>query len=116
MVIRYIRNKIPTIEELNMPPILKKLVMEPRGLILARAEYGEKLGKQIFPGIQGGPLMHVIAAKAIAFQEALSDDFRDYQGQVLKNARRQGSRGRISKQDIDSAAAVFIAERYLALR
>jgi glycine hydroxymethyltransferase len=64
-----------------------KTLRGPRGgLILAKAEYGEKLGKQIFPGIQGGPLMHVIAAKAVAFQEALTEGFRDYQRQVLKNA------------------------------
>jgi len=64
-----------------------KTLRGPRGgLILARAEHGEKLGKQIFPGIQGGPLMHVIAAKAVAFQEALTEEFKDYQRQVLKNA------------------------------
>jgi glycine hydroxymethyltransferase len=64
-----------------------KTLRGPRGgLILAKADYGEKLGKQIFPGIQGGPLMHVIAAKAVAFQEALSDSFRVYQQQVLRNA------------------------------
>jgi glycine hydroxymethyltransferase len=64
-----------------------KTLRGPRGgLILAKADFAEKLGKQIFPGIQGGPLMHVIAAKAVAFQEALSDSFRLYQQQVIKNA------------------------------
>jgi glycine hydroxymethyltransferase len=64
-----------------------KTLRGPRGgLILSKAGYGDKLGKQIFPGIQGGPLMHVIAAKAVAFQEALTDTFRGYQQQVLKNA------------------------------
>ncbi|MDX9785494.1 MAG: serine hydroxymethyltransferase [Desulfobacterales bacterium] len=65
-----------------------KTLRGPRGgLILSKTAYGEKLGKQIFPGIQGGPLMHVIAAKAVAFQEALLDSFRVYQQQVLKNAK-----------------------------
>lgn len=65
-----------------------KTLRGPRGgLILSKADYGDKLGKQIFPGIQGGPLMHVIAAKAVSFKEALSDSFRSYQQQVLKNAR-----------------------------
>jgi glycine hydroxymethyltransferase len=65
-----------------------KTLRGPRGgLILAKADFAERLGKQIFPGIQGGPLMHVIAAKAVAFQEALSDSFRLYQQQVLKNAK-----------------------------
>lgn len=64
-----------------------KTLRGPRGgLILARAGYADKLGKQIFPGIQGGPLMHVIAAKAVAFQEAMAESFRGYQQQVLKNA------------------------------
>jgi glycine hydroxymethyltransferase len=65
-----------------------KTLRGPRGgLILARAEYGERLNKQIFPGIQGGPLMHVIAAKAVAFKEALSESFTAYQTQVVKNAK-----------------------------
>lgn len=65
-----------------------KTLRGPRGgLILARSDYGDQLNKQIFPGIQGGPLMHVIAAKAVAFQEALSTDFQNYQKHVVKNAR-----------------------------
>jgi glycine hydroxymethyltransferase len=65
-----------------------KTLRGPRGgLILARTDYSAKLNKEIFPGIQGGPLMHVIAAKAIAFKEALSESFRNYQKDVVNNAR-----------------------------
>uniref|UniRef100_A0A7V4G8R3 Serine hydroxymethyltransferase n=1 Tax=Desulfobacca acetoxidans TaxID=60893 RepID=A0A7V4G8R3_9BACT len=65
-----------------------KTLRGPRGgLILARAEHGRKLDSQIFPGIQGGPLMHVIAAKAVALKEALAPGFRRYQEQIVKNAR-----------------------------
>jgi len=64
-----------------------KTLRGPRGgLILSKANYGHQLNKEIFPGIQGGPLMHVIAAKAAAFQEALSDEFKTYQIQTVKNA------------------------------
>jgi len=65
-----------------------KTLRGPRGgLILARNDYSEKLNKEIFPGIQGGPLMHVIAAKAVAFKEALSESFKTYQKNVVKNAK-----------------------------
>jgi glycine hydroxymethyltransferase len=65
-----------------------KTLRGPRGgLILAKTDYSAKLNKQIFPGIQGGPLMHVIAAKAVAFKEALSDSFAAYQKNVVKNAK-----------------------------
>ena len=65
-----------------------KTLRGPRGgLILSKADYGPRLNKEIFPGIQGGPLMHVIAAKAAAFQEALSEEFKTYQMQTVKNAR-----------------------------
>lgn len=65
-----------------------KTLRGPRGgLILSGKEYGRALDKGIFPGIQGGPLMHVIAAKAVCFQEALNPDFKEYQKQVLLNAR-----------------------------
>ncbi len=67
-----------------------KTLRGPRGgLILANKEAAEKFNfnKAIFPGIQGGPLMHVIAAKAVCFKEALSDDFKDYQKQVAANAQ-----------------------------
>jgi glycine hydroxymethyltransferase len=64
-----------------------KTLRGPRGgLILARTDYSAKLNKQIFPGIQGGPLMHVIAAKALAFHEAMSDSFVAYQNDIVKNA------------------------------
>lgn len=67
-----------------------KTLRGPRsGLILAKAnpEIEKKLNSMIFPGIQGGPLEHVIAAKAVAFQEALQPEFKDYQKQILKNAK-----------------------------
>lgn len=68
-----------------------KTLRGPRGgLILARAEYGKKLDSKIFPGIQGGPLMHVIAAKAVAFKEAMGEKFRQNQVQVVKNAQTLG--------------------------
>lgn len=64
-----------------------KTLRGPRGgLILAPETLGAKLNKEIFPGIQGGPLMHVIAAKAVAFKLALADSFKAYQRQVVKNA------------------------------
>ena len=64
-----------------------KTLRGPRGgLILAQADHGDRLNRQIFPGIQGGPLMHVIAAKAVAFKEALSPEFAAYQMNVVKNA------------------------------
>jgi len=67
-----------------------KTLRGPRGgLILANKEAAEKynFNKAIFPGIQGGPLMHVIAAKAVCFQEALQDSFKEYQQQIVKNAQ-----------------------------
>ena len=67
-----------------------KTLRGPRGgLILANKEAAEKynFNKAIFPGIQGGPLMHVIAAKAVCFKEALSDDFKAYQKQIINNAQ-----------------------------
>ncbi len=65
-----------------------KTLRGPRGgIILAKADYEKALNSTIFPGTQGGPLMHVIAAKAVAFKEAMSRDFRLYQEQVVANAR-----------------------------
>ena len=65
-----------------------KSLRGPRGgFILSTAEYGKLLDSQIFPGLQGGPLMHIIAAKGVAFKEALSDDFKAYQRGILANAR-----------------------------
>jgi glycine hydroxymethyltransferase len=65
-----------------------KTLRGPRGgMILCRGEYAKVLNSNIFPGIQGGPLMHVIAAKAVAFKEALTPEFKIYQEQIVKNAR-----------------------------
>jgi len=65
-----------------------KTLRGPRGgMILCREEFARDVNKKIFPGIQGGPLMHVIAAKAVAFKEALNPDFVDYQKQVVANAK-----------------------------
>ncbi len=70
-----------------------KTLRGPRGgLILARTDYSAKLNSEIFPGIQGGPLMHVIAAKAVAFKEALSDSFVAYQKDVVNNAKALANR------------------------
>ena len=64
-----------------------KTLRGPRGgLILCREEYAKQIDKAIFPGIQGGPLMHIIAAKAVALGEALKPEFTEYQKQVVKNA------------------------------
>lgn len=65
-----------------------KTLRGPRsGLILCRSQFAQEIDRQIFPGMQGGPLMHIIAAKAICFHEAMQEPFRRYQEQVLKNAR-----------------------------
>jgi len=65
-----------------------KTLRGPRGgMILCKEEYAKEVNKKIFPGIQGGPLMHVIAAKAVAFKEALSSEFVSYQKQVIANAK-----------------------------
>ena len=65
-----------------------KTLRGPRGgIILSAKEHGKVLDKGIFPGIQGGPLMHIIAAKAVCFHEALRPDFKEYQKQVIINAR-----------------------------
>jgi glycine hydroxymethyltransferase len=65
-----------------------KTLRGPRGgMIMCRARYAKAIDKMVFPGIQGGPLVHVIAAKAVAFREALSPDFQKYQLQIIKNAK-----------------------------
>jgi glycine hydroxymethyltransferase len=77
-----------------------KTLRGPRGgLILSNKDYSKILNKEIFPGIQGGPLMHVIAAKAVAFGEALTPAFKDYQIQVVKNA--QALAGALVEQGVD---------------
>lgn len=65
-----------------------KTLRGPRGgMILCKEKYAKVIDKALFPGIQGGPLMHVIAGKAVAFKEALTDDFKEYQKQIIKNAK-----------------------------
>lgn len=65
-----------------------KTLRGPRGgVILCKEKYAKAIDKSIFPGIQGGPLMHVIAAKAVCFKEAMSDDFKAYQRRVVENAK-----------------------------
>ncbi|MGE0462961.1 MAG: serine hydroxymethyltransferase [Vicinamibacterales bacterium] len=66
-----------------------KTLRGPRGgLVLCRAQYAKDLDRSLFPGVQGGPLMHVIAAKAVCFKEALEPSFAEYQAQVVRNAQR----------------------------
>jgi len=68
-----------------------KTLRGPRGgAILCKKKYAKKVDKAIFPGIQGGPLMHIIASKAVSFGEALTDEFKEYQKQVIKNAKVLG--------------------------
>lgn len=65
-----------------------KTLRGPRGgMILCRQEFAKKINSVVFPGIQGGPLMHVIAAKAVSFKEALTKEFQEYQQQIVKNAQ-----------------------------
>ncbi len=65
-----------------------KTLRGPRGgFILCKAEFGKDIDKSVFPGIQGGPLMHVIAAKAVAFKEAMTEEFKEYARQVVRNAQ-----------------------------
>jgi len=66
-----------------------KTLRGPRGgMIFCREEFAKKIDKSIFPGIQGGPLMHVISAKAVAFGEVLEDSFKEYAGNIIANAKR----------------------------
>jgi len=65
-----------------------KTLRGPRGgLILCKSEFAKKIDSAIFPGIQGGPLMHIVAAKAVALKAAMTDEFREYQKQIIKNAQ-----------------------------
>ncbi|RZB29938.1 MAG: glycine hydroxymethyltransferase [Desulfobacteraceae bacterium Eth-SRB1] len=76
-----------------------KTLRGPRGgLILAKTDYSAKLNREIFPGIQGGPLMHIIASKAVAFKEALTESFKTYQMNVVKNAKALAEH--LMKEDI----------------
>lgn len=77
-----------------------KTLRGPRGgAILCKAEHKKLIDKAIFPGTQGGPLMHVIAAKAVAFKEALSEEFNEYQQQIIKNAKALGEE--LKKRDFN---------------
>ena len=70
-----------------------KTLRGPRGgIVMCRSEFAKLIDKTVFPGIQGGPLMHVIAAKAVAFKEALTEEFREYQRQIVKNAKMLAER------------------------
>jgi len=70
-----------------------KTLRGPRGgLILCGNEHAKMIDKAVFPGIQGGPLMHVIAAKAVSFAEVLTDEFKQYQQQIVKNAKNSCQR------------------------
>jgi glycine hydroxymethyltransferase len=65
-----------------------KTLRGPRaGLVLCKAQHAKDLDRSVFPGVQGGPLVHIIAGKAVAFREALSPEFKEYQGQIVKNAK-----------------------------
>src|SRR5262249_10895244 len=69
-----------------------KTLRGPRaGLVLCREQYAKELDKNVFPGVQGGPLVHIIAAKATCFKEAAEPAFADYQRQIVKNAARLAS-------------------------
>ncbi|MEG9296101.1 serine hydroxymethyltransferase [Mangrovibacillus sp. Mu-81] len=77
-----------------------KTLRGPRGgMILCKEEFGKKIDKSIFPGLQGGPLMHVISAKAVSFGEALQDSFKDYAQNIIDNAARLGES--LGKEGID---------------
>ncbi len=66
-----------------------KTLRGPRGgMILSTAELAKKINSRVFPGMQGGPLMHIIAAKAVAFKEAMTDEFKQYQTQIVKNSKK----------------------------
>ena len=70
-----------------------KTLRGPRGgVIMCKEQYAKAIDKAVFPGTQGGPLMHVIAAKAVAFKEALSPEFKEYQAQIVKNAAAMAAR------------------------
>ena len=65
-----------------------KTLRGPRaGLVLCKEKHAKDLDRALFPGVQGGPLVHIVAAKAVAFKEALSPEFKEYQGQIVKNAK-----------------------------
>ena len=70
-----------------------KTLRGPRGgMVMCKEEFAKDLDRSVFPGIQGGPLMHIIAAKAVSFKEALTEEFKDYQRQIVANAKRLAER------------------------
>ncbi len=70
-----------------------KTLRGPRGgMIMTRSEFAQLIDKTVFPGIQGGPLMHIIAAKAVAFKEAMTEEFKEYSRQIVKNAKTLADR------------------------
>jgi glycine hydroxymethyltransferase len=70
-----------------------KSLRGPRGgIVICKAAHAKAIDAQVFPGIQGGPLMHVIAAKAVCFHEALQPSFREYQAQIIRNAKAMAAR------------------------
>ena len=86
-----------------------KVLRGPRGgLILSNnEEIGKKLNSAIFPGLQGGPMCHVIAAKAVAFKEALTNDFKEYADQVVKNSVALAEAVRLRGFDIVSGLSLI---------
>ena len=81
-----------------------KTLRGPRGgLILAKEQYGKAINSAIFPGIQGGPLEHVIAGKAVAFKEAMMPEFKDYAAKIIKNAK--------AMEDVFNASAGHLISR-----
>jgi glycine hydroxymethyltransferase len=70
-----------------------KTLRGPRaGMVMCKQEFAKDLDRAVFPGIQGGPLMHIVAAKAVALKEALTEGFREYQAQIVANARALSAR------------------------
>ena len=70
------------------PRRTRRCAARARGMVLCREQYAKDLDRTVFPGVQGGPLMHIIAAKAVCFKEAATPEFAAYQRQVVANARR----------------------------
>ena len=86
-----------------------KTLRGPRGgMVLCRAQYQKDLDRTVFPGIQGGPLMHIIAAKAVCFKEAMEPAFADYQRQIVANAKRLAGGALVRRVSAWSAAAPTI--------
>src|SRR5699024_12269832 len=83
----HILHSFPTRRSSDLTTTHKTLRGPRGGMIFAKEEYGKKIDKSVFPGVQGGPLMHVIAAKAVSFKEVLSPEFKTYTAQIIKNAQ-----------------------------